>query len=161
VEAAVELLTYSERDRTLTLALESDPAVVGHLGGVVDEDAAAQVHERRIAAVADGDQFCTIAIWRSQWESRQIHELGAMLLPRYQAQGIAGRAFDLLLPRALEAGVGELHSFPAVANGPSNAILHKLGFRRLAECDLDYEGRPLRCVHWLRDLRAAVPSAVP
>jgi RimJ/RimL family protein N-acetyltransferase len=173
VEAVVELLTYSERDRMLTLALESDPAVVGHLGGVVDADAAAQVHERRIAAVADGDLFFTIvsdggrdpvgiiAIWRSQWESRQVHELGAMLLPRYQAQGIAGRAFDLLLPRALEAGVGELHSFPAVANGPSNAILSKLGFRRLAECDLDYEGRPLRCVHWLRDLRADAPSAVP
>jgi RimJ/RimL family protein N-acetyltransferase len=168
----MELLTYSERDRQLTLALESDPDVVGQLGGVVDADNAARVHERRLAGVADGNLIFTIvpdgasdpagiiAIWRTEWESRPAHELGAMLLPRYQGRGLAGDAFALLLPYALDAGVGELHSFPAVTNGPSNAILRKLGFRRLEECDLDYEGRPIRCVHWLRDLRAERSSAV-
>lgn len=161
----MELRLYAESDRGLTLALESDPAVVGHLGGPVDLDAAARIHEKRIAEVAAGDLIYVIvpdggaepigvvAIWRSEWDSRPVHELGAMLLPHYQARGVAGRAFDLLLPLALERGVTELHSFPSVTNGPSNAILRKLGFRRLEDCDLDYEGRPLRCAHWIRDLR--------
>jgi RimJ/RimL family protein N-acetyltransferase len=160
----VEIRPYAEGDRQLTLALESDPDVMGHLGGTVDAADATRVHEGRMAAVANGDLFYTIvpdrgsepigliAIWRSEWDSRPVHELGAMLLPQYQARGVAGRAFDQLLPLALERGVTELHSFPGVTNGPSNAILRKLGFRRLEDCDLDYEGRPLRCAHWVRDL---------
>jgi RimJ/RimL family protein N-acetyltransferase len=160
----VELRTYSEQDRQLTLALESDPEVVRHLGGVVDADGAAHVHERRMAAVAGGDLFCTIipdgasepvgvvAIWRAEWESRPIHELGGMLVPEYHARGIMARAVTMLLPRAVHAGVRELHSFPGVTNRPSNAVLERLGFQRLEDCDLDYEGRPIRCAHWLRDL---------
>jgi RimJ/RimL family protein N-acetyltransferase len=160
----MELRLYAESDRALTLALESDPAVVGHLGGPVDADAAAAVHENRIAGVAACDLIYTIvpdggsepigviAIWRSEWDLRPVYELGAMLLPDYQSRGVAGRAFDLLLPMALEQGVTELHSFPGVENGPSNAILLKLGFHRREDCDLDYEGRPLRCAHWVRDL---------
>lgn len=168
----VELLPYAEKDRGLTLALESDPQVVGHLGGPVGASEAALVHQRRLAAVADGDLFYTIetgdaagpigiiAIWRSEWASTTVHELGAMLLPQHQARGIAGRAFDLLLPRALSSGVSALHAFPGVTNGPSNAILRKLRFHRLSDCDLDYEGRPLRCAHWIRNLRDPQPSTL-
>ena len=160
----MELRTYSEQDRPLTLALESDPDVVGHLGGVRDAENAAQIHERRIAGVADGDLFFTIipddgaepigiiAIWRSDFASRPVHELGAMLRPQYQARGLGGQAFDLIVPRAIDAGIGELHSFPSVTNGPSNTILRRVGFTRLEDCDLEYEGRPLRCAHWVRDL---------
>jgi RimJ/RimL family protein N-acetyltransferase len=161
----IELRLYGENDRGLTVALESDPAVVGHLGGPVDEDAASRVHEGRMAGVARGDLIYTIvpdggsdpigviAIWQSEWDGRPVHELGAMLLPQQQARGVAGRAFEQLLPLALERGVGELHAFPSVTNGPSNAIMRKLGgFRRVEDCDLDYEGRPLRCAHWIRNL---------
>jgi RimJ/RimL family protein N-acetyltransferase len=160
----VELRTYSDRDLSLTVALESDPEVVRHLGGVVDADAAAQVHEKRMAAVASGDLFCTIvpdgetepvglvAIWRAEWEARPIFEIGGMLVPNYHARGIMVRAVTMLLPRAVEAGVRDLHSFPGVENRPSNAVLEKLGFFRLEDCDLDYEGRPIRCAHWRRDL---------
>jgi RimJ/RimL family protein N-acetyltransferase len=76
-----------------------------------------------------------------------------MLLPQHQARGVAYQAFEQLLPLALQRSVGELHAFPSVTNGPSNAIMRKLGgFRRVEDCDLDYEGRPLRCAHWVRDL---------
>jgi RimJ/RimL family protein N-acetyltransferase len=169
----VELRLYTEEDRALTLALESDPEVMGQLGGTVGQDDATRIHESRIAGVASGDLICTItpddgaepagimAIWRSEWESEPVWELGAMLLPRFHAQGLTVRAFHLLLPRALAAGVELLHSFPGVTNTPSNAVLRKLGFTRLEDCDLDYEGRPLRCAHWIRDLRDQTSSARP
>jgi RimJ/RimL family protein N-acetyltransferase len=160
----VEIRPYGEGDRQLTLALESDPDVMGHLGGTVDAADATRVHEGRMAAVANGDLFYTIvpdggaepagivAIWRSEWDSRPVHELGGMLLPRFHARGLMVRAVNMLLPIARDGGVTELHSFPGVTNRPSNAVLDKLGFRRLDDCDLDYEGRPLRCAHWVRDL---------
>jgi RimJ/RimL family protein N-acetyltransferase len=162
----VELRIYAEPDRKLTLAIESDPEVVRHLGGVVDAGQAAEVHERRMASVAAGDLFYTIipdgesepvglvAIWRAEWESQPIHELGGMLVPDYHARGIMIRAVTALIPLAVDARVRLLHSFPGVENRPSNAVLERLGFHRLEDCDLDYEGRPIRCAHWLRDLSA-------
>ena len=162
--APVEIRPYAESDRELTLATESDPAVVGHLGGPVDSDTAARVHQKRIAAVAAGELIYTIvpagdsepigiiAIWRSEWDSRPIFEIGVMLLPQYQSRAFAFRAYEQLKPRAVERGVTELHAFPSVTNKPSNLILRKVGFRRLDDCDLDYEGRPLRCAHWVLDL---------
>ncbi|MEV6597176.1 GNAT family N-acetyltransferase [Actinoplanes sp. NPDC051346] len=158
----MRLRPYAEEDLRLTRRLESDPRVVGHLGGVGDERHVAQVHQRRMAAVADGDLFFTIlldeepvgiiAVWTGEFAGEKVYELGAMLLPDHQARGVAGRAFELLLPHVLDSGVRVLHAFPAVTNGPSNAILQKLGFTRGEDCDLDYEGRPLRCAHWVREL---------
>ena len=164
--APVKLRPYAHSDRPLTLALEADPAVIGHLGGPVDRDAAARVHEHRIAAAAAGDLMYTIvpdggcepigviAIWRSDWDSRPIHEIGVMLLRQYQSRAFAFRAWQKLKPIAVGRGITELHAFPSVANKPSNLILGKVGFRRLEDCDLDYEGRPLRCAHWILDLHA-------
>lgn len=170
----MRLRPYADDDRGLTLRLESDPRVVGHLGGAGDEEHAERVHRKRLDEVAAGELIFTIvpeeepvgiiAIWRSEWESQPIDELGAMLLPDHQARGVAFDAFQRLLPYALERGVGLLHAFPAVTNGPSNAILRKLDFTRAEDCDLDYEGRPLRCAHWVRDLSisgGAAPRPAP
>jgi RimJ/RimL family protein N-acetyltransferase len=160
----MKLLPYSDVDRDLTLALELDPAVMGHLGGVADANEAESVHQERLAAVARGDLYFTIvpdgesdpvgiiAIWRTDWKAAPIHELGAMLIPDFHARGLVVQAFDLILPRARGNGISRLDSFPAVANHASNTVLRKLGFSRLEECDLDYQGRPLRCAHWMLDL---------
>jgi RimJ/RimL family protein N-acetyltransferase len=163
--APVEIRPYRESDRGLTLALEADPNVVGHLGGPVDEAAAERVHENRLAGVAGGDLIYTIipetgaepigviAIWRSEWQSRPIHEIGVMLLPQYQSRAFAFRAYEQLRPLARERGITELHAFPSVSNKGSNLLLRRVRYRRLEDCDLDYEGRPLRCAHWIGDLR--------
>jgi RimJ/RimL family protein N-acetyltransferase len=167
----MRLLRYADGDRALTVSLESDPAVMGHLGGAVGGADAERVHRQRLAGVADGDLFFTIvpdgrddpvgiiAIWRTEWNSETVYELGAMLIPDFQARGIAVQAFDLILPYVLEKGITRLDSFPAVANRSSNAVLAKLGFTRQQECDLDYGGRPLRCVHWVRDLTGPAATA--
>jgi RimJ/RimL family protein N-acetyltransferase len=166
----VELVRYAESDRELTLALETDPRVVGHLGGPGTEQDAVRVHEQRVRAAAEGGLVYTIvpepgaepvgvvAIWKSEFESSPVHELGIMLLPDHQAQGLGGRAIRRLLPGARERGITELHVFPAVTNDPSNTVAGRLGFRRLPDCDLDYEGRPLRCTHWVLNLDEALGS---
>jgi RimJ/RimL family protein N-acetyltransferase len=160
----MRLLPYSDVDRALTLALESDPAVMGHLGGVAGAGDAERVHQHRLAAVAGGDLFYTIvpegesdpvgimAIWRTDWESVPIYELGVMLVPRFQGRGVAVQAFDLILQRARAEGITRLDSFPAKTNRASNILLGHQGFSWVGDCDLDYEGRPLRCAHWVRDL---------
>lgn len=160
----MELRPYSSQDLDLTVALESDPDVMGHLGGPRTYDDAVRLHETRLAGVARGDLYFTIipdgstrpvgivAIWETVWQGATIHELGGMLLPRYQLRGLPGPAFALAVRHARDKGIARLHAFPAVTNGASNALMRKLGFTRIGECDLDYEGSPLRCNHWTRDL---------
>jgi hypothetical protein len=75
------------------------------------------------------------------------------VLPQFHSRAFAVRAYEKLKPLALERGITELHAFPSVTNKPSNLLLRKVGYGRLADCDLDYEGRPLRCAHWVTDLR--------
>jgi len=47
-----------------------------------------------------------------------------------------------------------MHAFPAVGNGPSNAICRKLDFELRGECDFEYPpGRWMRCNDWRFALR--------
>ena len=161
----VEIRPYGEGDRQLTLTLESDPHVVRHLGGPVGQEAAERVHANRLRGVAGGDLIYTISpgpgaepigvigVWRSEWDSGPIHEIGVMVLPQYESRAFPVLAYQQLKPIALERGITEVHAFPAVTNKGSNLLLRRVGYRRLEDCDLDYEGRPLRCAHWVGDLR--------
>jgi RimJ/RimL family protein N-acetyltransferase len=155
---------YAERDRELTLALETDPRVMRHLGGVSTPEAAERVHRWRVEAPARGDIFVTmvpdgddapvgvLGIWRSEIDGEAVYELGAMILPGHQALGLGAEAFKLVLPQVRTAGITRIDSYPGVENVPSNTVLQRLGFVRVGERDLDYEGRPLRCAHWTREV---------
>jgi hypothetical protein len=47
-----------------------------------------------------------------------------------------------------------MHAFPAVGNGPSNAICRKLDFELRGECDFEYPpGHWMRCNDWRFALR--------
>jgi RimJ/RimL family protein N-acetyltransferase len=160
----MRLLPYSEGHRELTLALESDPRVMTHLGGTSTVEVAERVHRWRVEAPGRGDLFVSVlpdsetepvgllGVWRSEIGDDTVYELGAMILPSFQSQGVASRAFYLMLPLVRAAGITRLDSFPGVDNVASNAILRRIGFTRVGERDLDYEGRSLRCAHWTRDL---------
>jgi RimJ/RimL family protein N-acetyltransferase len=162
----MRLLPYGEEHRDLTFALESDPRVMGHLGGASPAEVADRVHRWRLAAPERGDLFVTIVpdgetapvgvvgIWRSEIGDETVHELGAMILPGHQTRGVGTQAWDLVRPLVLAAGITRLDSFPAVDNVASNAILRRIGFTRVGERELDYEGRSLRCAHWTRDVTA-------
>jgi RimJ/RimL family protein N-acetyltransferase len=163
--SVVVLRPYGEGDRELTLALESDAAVKRDLGGPIGAAEAERIHEDRLARMAGGELFYTIgvaretagvaAVFRSPWAGGVIHEAGVMLLPGRAGRGVGREALRQLGERARdELGLAELHGFTAVTNAAGNAICRRLGWSVREEVDLDYEGRPLRCNHWVLDLRS-------
>jgi hypothetical protein len=64
---------------------------------------------------------------------------------------------ELLLEMVRAAGERRfVHAFPAVDNGPSNAICRKLGFTLLEAMEFEYpKGHLMRCNDWQLDLRAS------
>jgi RimJ/RimL family protein N-acetyltransferase len=72
-----------------------------------------------------------------------------MFRPGHQRRGLGVAAGEALFAE-IGPAVPELHAFTAVGNEGAARGCRRLGFTRLADCDLDYEGRPLRCHHWVR-----------
>jgi RimJ/RimL family protein N-acetyltransferase len=159
------LRPYGEDDLALTRSMELDPLVMRHLGGAADEDRALSVHRQRLAGQAAGDWYFTVlpeegaepvgivAIWRSDFEGEQIYELGLMFRAGSHRQGHGLAASRQVIADFAAAGLApQLHGFTSIDNVASEQGAHVLGFRLVGESDLDYEGRPLRCYHWVLDV---------
>jgi RimJ/RimL family protein N-acetyltransferase len=100
----------------------------------------------------------SVCIWDHEWNGETISEMGWMVLPEFQGRGLATEAVRTMLRRAQSENRWEVvHAFPAVTNGPSNAICRKTGFFRLDEVEIEGWGGTLRCNHWRIDLRSARP----
>jgi RimJ/RimL family protein N-acetyltransferase len=158
----MKLRPYSESDFDVTASLESDPAVMRHLGGPLPAAQIRLVHEKRLAGVAKGDWYFVIvsdetpdpagivAVWGTEWEGKTIHELGLMVRPEFQRQRVGWEAVEAVIERArTERTFPELHAFIAVSNLASNEGCRQFGFQLLGQSDSDYEGRPLRSNHWV------------
>jgi RimJ/RimL family protein N-acetyltransferase len=161
----MELRPYGEADLALTTALENDPVVMRHLGGVAGAGRPLDVHRKRLAGVAAGEWYRTVvpddedepvglvAVWRTPWEGGTIHEFGIMFRPEHQRRRLGLAASLQLFDEVAAAGtVPEVHAFTAVGNEPADQGCRRLGFTPVGECDLDYEGEALRCRHWVRPL---------
>ncbi len=159
---SLALVRYTDADRWLTEALETDPRVMADLGGPWTPDAIDGIHQRRLTAVAgggwwetirpdpDGPPVGAIGIWSASWEEAPISEVGWMILPEHQGHGYATRALAILLDRVRADGRwGPVHAFPGVTNVPSNALCKRAGFRLLGPADVDYGDRVLHCNHWV------------
>jgi RimJ/RimL family protein N-acetyltransferase len=164
----MRLCPYGEADLALTTALETDPVVMRHLGGAAGADRALAVHRKRLAGAAAGDWYRTIVpggaaepvglvgVWRTPWEGREIHEFGVMFRPEHQRRGMGVAAGRMLFDELRAAGaVRRVHAFSSVGNEGAARGCRRLGFALAGDCDLDYEGAPLRCHHWVRDLTGA------
>jgi RimJ/RimL family protein N-acetyltransferase len=160
----MELVPYTDADYWLTEALETDPVVMGELGGPWPREDIPGIHRRRMDAIRNGTWWFTmvpdpemppvghLGIFHSDWQGQRISEAGWAVLPAYQGRGYASAALELLLDRAAADGRwGTIHAMPGVTNGPSNALCRKFGFRLVGEETVDYRGRPLRCNHWVRE----------
>jgi RimJ/RimL family protein N-acetyltransferase len=162
----LRLVPYAQTDLALTTALETDPTVMRRLGGPVPLDRIGEIHERRVTGRERGDWFCTIVptgpddgtarpvgivgIWHTPLDGAVLRELGVLLLP-----GTFGRRLGPIACRMLielvrtHEPLPRVDAFADVRNDRSNAGLRWLGFRIIGERDMDYDGRPLRCFHWV------------
>jgi RimJ/RimL family protein N-acetyltransferase len=164
----MELRDISMGDLALYEAMVTDPAVMAELGGPLPRDGVLakvtslveDVQAGRIwyfTIVPEGvkEPVGTVCIWPREWQGKTINEIGWMLLPSFQERGLASEAVRLTLERARsEERWDVIHAFPRVTNGPSNGICRKLGFTKLEQVGVEYQGRPLRCNHWVLDLSA-------
>ena len=153
-------------DVELRLRTNTDPVMMGELGGPRPPEAIERAHAKSLAMAAEGRCWplkvipdCststagTVDVFESSHEGETIYEIGWMILPDFQNRGIASQAVRTVIDLArTERKFGQLHAFPAVTNGPSNKICEKNGFANLGQCDVEFAERVLRSNHWRIDL---------
>jgi RimJ/RimL family protein N-acetyltransferase len=165
---SLELRPYTDADLPLTVALEASSVVKRDLGGVLDAGEAERIHRERLERMDNGELFYTIhtedgpdaigivAVFRTPFEGEDVNEIGIMILPGRTGRGGRGlgmEALRQLTERArAELGPTRLHGFTSVDNAVINLIGARLGWTNIGQTDLDYEGRPMRCNHWILDL---------
>jgi RimJ/RimL family protein N-acetyltransferase len=154
------------------VAMRCDPAMMAELGGALPragiEDKVARDAAEAAAGtslikmiVPDGAAPGVVAGQVTMWqhhegEGEPPSEIGWMVLPQFQGQGVAKRAVRMLLLLAGQEERWELvHAYPAITNAPSNGICRSLGFTLAGERDITFAGRVLRCHDWFIDPRAS------
>lgn len=158
----MELRPLTRTDLSFYERIYTDPRMWTELGGVVVQDMAAKL-ERDVAAVErdrhwvfvivadDGTAAGTVSIWDHDWEGEAIDEIGWMVLPEHQGQGLASAGVGEALKRADAAGRWQVvHAFPAKTNAASNAVCRKHGFALCGPIDHSYRGHTLHVNHWVR-----------
>ena len=145
--------------------METDPAVMAELGGAVPRDEIPAMHRRRLehtaadpwwfVIVTDEEESAgTIGIWETEHDGAVVHETGWMLLAVFHGRGLASAALRQLLDRARAvARFEQLHAWPGVTNGASNALCRKFGFELLGEEEGAYRDARFPVNHWVLTLR--------
>jgi RimJ/RimL family protein N-acetyltransferase len=164
----VELRNIKLGDLSLYEQIHCDPAMMEHLGGPLPSEGLAEKLERDVASTEADDLWVlkivpdeetglaagTVCIWPRPWEGGTINEIGWMVLPAFQGQGLGSAAVRAVLDRARsESRWDVVHAFPPVANPRSNAMCRKFGFEHVGDDDYEFRDRVLRCSHWQLDLR--------
>lgn len=162
----VLLQTWSEEDLSLLEQLLGDPDMMTHLGGPESQEQILRRHQRylhlpedgtdhmfRIVLAASGEGVGNVGYWRKTWREQPVYEIGWLVLPAYQGQGIATRAAAAIEHASHEPKYQFMHAFPSVENPASNAICRKLGFTLGEECQVEYlPGRSMTINDWRLDL---------
>jgi RimJ/RimL family protein N-acetyltransferase len=159
----LRLRPYTDADRWLTESIETNPVMMADLGGPLPPGDIPGIHARRLEGMAadrlwyftveldpEGTPVGTICLWSDAVDGGRRSEAGWAILHEHQGRGIATEAVRLLVEQARDDGRwGDIHAFPGVTNGPSNAVCRKAGFTNVGEETVVYAGRPLRCNHWI------------
>ena len=160
----LELMTAA--DVGIRVRAETDPAMMAELGGPRPVADIERAHERSLALAAIGrswpfkvvlgDDNCiagSVIVFPNRHESGDLVEIGWMIFPEFQNQGIASEAVRLVLRKArTERMFRRLNAFPAVTNGASNRICVKNGLVKAGAVDFVYAGSQLHCNHWRIEL---------
>ncbi len=163
----MELRNVTTDDLDLFIQTHCDPLMMAELGGPLPEERMPEKVRTVAADVAAGNSWYfvimsdddpaakagTVCVWEGELNGAPMNEIGWMVLPAFQGQGLASAAVRAVLERARLTGRwGVIHAFPGVTNGPSNGICRKCGFTKLGECEVDFADRILQCNHWVIDL---------
>jgi RimJ/RimL family protein N-acetyltransferase len=163
----IQLLRWSEGDLPLLEKLLGDPEMTAHLGGPESSEQILRRHIRyvrlpeegtdhmfKIAWGPQGEGVGSVGYWRKIWRDEEVYEMGWLVLPDYQGQGIGTKAAAAVVEHARRAGQYRfMHAFPSVSNPASNAICRKLGFTLVEECRVEYPpGHPMIINDWRLDL---------
>lgn len=161
------LQPLSEDDLPLLEKLLGDPGMMLHLGGPESPEQILRRHQRYMRLPEDGADHMfkvlwgtnaegvgNVGYWRKTWREQSIYEMGWLILPEYQGQGIATRAAAAVIEHARrESKYQFMHAFPSVSNAASNAICRKLGFTLVEECQVEYPpGYSMTVNDWQLDL---------
>jgi len=167
--SSIRLRNLQAGDLGLYEAIHCDPAMMEHLGGPLPREGLADKLRRDVAATEADEVWVlvilpserhdrpagTVSVWRHEGQGHPVEEIGWMVLPEFQGQGIGTAAVRAVIDRARATGRWtELHAFPPVANPGSNAMARRLGFTLVSTKDYDFRGRALRCNDWRLDLRS-------
>lgn len=165
----MRLRNVSPDDVDAYVRMRCDPVMMADLGGPQPrEEMAAKVRRDAEQAAADLAWFKmivpdpaapevvagTVTLWSHDADDGPISEIGWMVLPQFQGQGLGKRAVRALLEQARDEGRwGVVHAFPATNNAASNGICRSVGFRFVSEADVTFAGRIFKTNHWSVDPR--------
>jgi RimJ/RimL family protein N-acetyltransferase len=158
--------------------MRCDPVMMAELGGPVPregiEDKVRRGVDQAAADVAwikmilpddDSSEVAgSVVLWPHEANDGAISEIGWMVLPAFQGQGLGKHAVRVLLEAARDDGRwGLVHAFPAVTNTASNGICRSAGFRLERQEDATFAGLVFRTNHWIIDPQAdlVIPCASP
>ncbi len=153
------------------VAMRCDPVMMADLGGPLPREGIEAKVARDVEAASTDASWILIIVpndrepetvagslflWSHEANGETISEVGWMVLPQFQGQGLGKASVRELLTRARDDGRwGRVHAFPGVTNTASNGICSSLGFTLLGEEDIDFADRSLRANHWALDLASA------
>ncbi|MFL5726219.1 MAG: GNAT family N-acetyltransferase [Chloroflexota bacterium] len=166
----VRLRPWGPDDLPLLERLLGDPAMTVHLGGPEPPLKLRRLHQEylalrppmgRIFAILageadDGDPGLAVGsagYWLSDRAGEGAWELGCSVLPEFQGRGYGTQALLLAPEFARRDGPGRtIHAYPAVDNGPSNAMCRRAGFRLDREIEIEIRpGHPMCVNDWVLD----------
>ena len=157
---------WGSDDLPLLERLMGDPRMTEHLGGPESPEKLADRQKRyalpdskqyRIVDDDTGQGVGYVGYWEREAHGEGVYEIGWSVLPAFQGRGYATAAMGLVLDLIRAAGDRRyVHAYPAVENGPSNALCRTLGFELQGTFEYVYppgSGNVLRCHDWRLDLR--------
>jgi RimJ/RimL family protein N-acetyltransferase len=160
---AVRIEAWGDGDLALLEQLLGDPAMMEHLGGPERPEKIADRQRRyaqpgsrqfRIVWSATNEAVGWVGYWERAWHGDMVFEIGWSVLPEFQGRGVATLATRLAVERARsERRLRFMLAYPAVENGPSNAVCRKVGFALIGQSEYEYPpGNLLQCHDWRLDL---------
>ncbi|WP_392667141.1 GNAT family N-acetyltransferase [Streptomyces sp. LN785] len=161
----MQLRNVSPGDVDAYVRMRCDPAMMADLGGPLPREGM-EDKVRRDARQAAADLAWlkmivpdpatpdlvagTVTIWSHDTDDGPISEIGWMVLPDFQGQGLGKRAVRTLLQQARDEDRWDIvHAFPATSNAASNGICRSVGFRFVSEAGVTFAGQVLKTNHWV------------